>query len=269
MSDVSVTTFSWSMRICSSGFSRANSPKVPKPALLTRTSIVTLRSASVRATSSAAPGSERSCASTVAVMLWARDSSSASACSFGAVRARRTTSRPPAAINRARSSPIPPDAPVTSATSRIDAIVQSLTESYGGNGFATKERRRTETLNGAPRGYKMTAIPADRSRPRGRDRVGHRQPADCAPVLFVRLRSLRCLRVESVASVPSVTTQQLTSNRRRPPRRSPRAGPRPEGSRPRRSCARGDGRRTSGRRRRSSSGTRSCRRGRRRSERPD
>ena len=190
VSIVSATTFTCSMRDCSCGFARANSPDVPKPALLTNTSMPIRRSARMRATSSAAPGSDRSMASTVAVILCAADSSSARVCSFAALRASSTRSLPPAAIRRREI--------LTDSTRRTrherdfrhDAIVQSLELGDAGEREATEptgstrrhedERRRTKPVE--------ARRPADRSRrrPNGR-RVGIGRAAQLkAPTAFYR-----------------------------------------------------------------------------------
>ena len=112
--------------------------------------------------SSAASGRDRSTARTVAVIACARASSSARACSFPALRATRTTSRPPAAISRARSSPMPPDAPVTSrflhaaivdvcawwknadgrGSSDAAAFVQAVTRTWANSRDERRDRRR-------------------------------------------------------------------------------------------------------------------------------
>ena len=174
------------MRSCSSGFSRANSPSVPKPALLTSMSMVIRRSASVRATSSAAPGSDRSIGSTVAVMLCARDSSSASACSFGGA-AREQNEIPPPGGDQPRQ--VLADSPRRTRDERDFRHESDCTEFGGGMGGAT------ETLDGGPELTGSTRRHEDeRRRTKAVERSRPVSP-DATPVLGRRRESLRDLFV--------------------------------------------------------------------------
>ena len=91
-----------------------NAPCSSTPALFTSTSTVTRLRFSAAASAARQPGCDRSAGCTRTATPCAACSSAASARSLSALRATSTRSKPPLAKQRASSSPMPEDAPVTS-----------------------------------------------------------------------------------------------------------------------------------------------------------
>src|SRR5499427_4941796 len=93
----------------------------PRPALPTKTSVSKPRVSISPASPAAAPGFARSAAMTIELAPCPR-SSSASDCIGSTVRALSTRSWPSFASSRARSAPMPLDAPVTKASGRVGLV---------------------------------------------------------------------------------------------------------------------------------------------------
>src|SRR5207302_1688126 len=110
-SSSSCSTGSWSKR-----------PPVPKPALFTSHSTVRPRRSTSASTAWTAPAWRRSWARTCASTPCSARSPSASDSSRSARRATSTSERPSRASRRASASPMPLDAPVTSATAIADRL---------------------------------------------------------------------------------------------------------------------------------------------------
>jgi len=106
------------MRWILSGSTSAKKPRVPKPAALTRTSIES--SAAMIFSTWRTPASvERSAAKIVALMPCSRSSSSDSLTRTCFLRATRKQLKPSFARRLAKASPMPLDAPVTTAVRPI------------------------------------------------------------------------------------------------------------------------------------------------------
>src|SRR5512135_45347 len=133
---VSAATLTWIIASCSESDSSAKRPCAPKPASLTRTSTATPRARRSPAIRAGASGSERSAATARARTPYSSERPRAIDSSRSRRRATRTRSFRSRARSWASLSPMPLDAPVTSAVGiRLALRLPGRGAARLGNGF--------------------------------------------------------------------------------------------------------------------------------------